>query len=80
MINDNHHRKTIDMLTTKSEELIVRYPRLKSLQAEIDRILSNTHGVKNRQEVLDIMFKTTRDELHIQFQHLNKLLESHCMN
>jgi ATP phosphoribosyltransferase len=68
------------MLTTKSEELIVRYPRLKSLQAEIDRILSNTHGVRNRQEVLDIMFKTTRDELHSQFQYLNKLLESHYMS
>jgi hypothetical protein len=29
---------------------------------------------------LDIMFKTTRNELHSQLQHLNKLLESHCMN
>ena len=80
VISDKHYRKTIDMLTANSDELIVRYPRLKGLQAEIDRILSNTHGTKNRQEVLDIMFKTTRNELHSQLQHLNKLLESHCMN
>ncbi|BBO77908.1 hypothetical protein DSCW_53250 [Desulfosarcina widdelii] len=76
MKNNNKQDKVVEILTAKSEELIEQHPHLKKLQSEVDRLLSNAPDEQTRQEILDIMFQTGRNDLHAQIDHLNGLLDA----
>lgn len=68
--------KRVGLLTAKAEALTEKCPRLKKLQAEIDRLVSNAPDKAMRQESLDIMYKASRGELHIRLNRLNALLDN----
>lgn len=76
MENKYSYDKAVELLTAKSEALIELYPRLKGLQSEIDRRLSNAPDKNNRQEILNIMYHASRNELHEELNRLNRLLDS----
>jgi hypothetical protein len=76
MENKHTYDKAVECLTAKSEALIEQYPQLKGLQSEIDRRLSNVPDKSNRQEIVNIMYHASRNELHEKLHRLNRILDS----
>ena len=76
MENKHSYDKAVELLTAKSEELIEQCPHLKELQSEVDRRLSNAPDKNSRQEILNIMYHSRRNELHERLNRLNRILDS----
>ena len=76
MENKHTYDKAVELLTAKSEALIEQYPRLKGLQSEVDRRLSSASDKNSRQEILNIMYHVSRNELHEELNRLNRILGS----
>ncbi|WP_319410151.1 hypothetical protein [uncultured Desulfosarcina sp.] len=76
MEDKHYYDNAVGLLTAKSEALIEQYPRLKRLQSEVDRRLSNASDKDSRQEILNIMYHASRNELHAGLNRLNRLLDS----
>ena len=66
----------VKKLTFKSRQLIEQSPRLEWFQEEINRRLLNTPNQISRQQILDIMFHSARNELNSRLNHINELLDS----
>ena len=74
--NPVKNKKAVDLLTINAEQLIDKYPKLKALQEEINRRLSKAPSQESKQEILDIMYKSTRNELHETIAHVGQLLDN----
>lgn len=74
-MTDNLNKKAATFLTSKARLLIKKNPKLKIFQDEIDRRLSIASDQTSRQEVLDIMYKATRNELHDKLNYIDRLID-----
>ena len=70
------NEKAINILTKKAEDLIERHPSLNTFKYEIDELLWNSSCEQNRQNILDIMYRSKIEEINSKIKYLHKLFDS----